>query len=81
MTDPVETFAWDAAYYLKDEADVAEYLAAAFETGEAADVTRALATIARSRGMSEMPKTAGSARDLIDLATGEGEYRMKTLRR
>lgn len=32
--------------------DAAEYLAAAFEMGQVNDVTHALATIARARGMS-----------------------------
>ena len=41
---------WDAAVFLESEADIAEYLAAAFETGELDDVTHALATIARARG-------------------------------
>jgi probable addiction module antidote protein len=66
------TLAWDAAEYLKTEIDVAEYLAAAFETGDAGDVTRALATIARSRGMSEIAKTAGLARGSLYKAIGEG---------
>jgi probable addiction module antidote protein len=66
------TLAWDAAEYLKTETDVAEYLAAAFETGDAGDVTHALATIARSRGMSEIAKTAGLARGSLYKAIGEG---------
>ena len=45
------TEAWDATEYLKTATDVAEYLAAASETGDAEDVTHALATIARSRGL------------------------------
>ena len=66
------TLAWDASEYLKTETDVAEYLAAAFETGDPGDVTHALATIARSRGMSEIAKTAGLARGSLYKAIGEG---------
>jgi probable addiction module antidote protein len=50
---------WDATDYLNTDDDIAEYLAAAFETGEVDDVTHALATIARACGMSDAAKTAG----------------------
>jgi probable addiction module antidote protein len=43
-----KTIPWDATDYLKTDDDIAEYLAAAFETGEVDDVTHALATIARA---------------------------------
>ena len=66
------TLAWAASEYIKTETDVAEYLAAAFETGDPGDVTHALATIARSRGMSEIAKTAGLARGSLYKAIGEG---------
>jgi probable addiction module antidote protein len=64
--------AWDATAYLKTDDDVAEYLAAAFETGDVADVTHALATIARARGMTETAKSAGLARGSLYKAIGEG---------
>jgi len=59
MAETITDF--DAAAYLNSDADVAEYLAAAFETGELDDVTHALATIARVKGMTETAKTAGTA--------------------
>ncbi|MGI8840037.1 MAG: addiction module antidote protein [Caulobacteraceae bacterium] len=67
-----KTTPWDAAVYLETEKDVVEYLAAAFETGELEDVTHALATIARARGMTEMAKSAGLARGSLYKAIGEG---------
>ena len=63
---------WDAAAYIETEADVAEFLAAAFETGDMADVTHALATVARSRGMTELANRSGLARGSLYKAVGEG---------
>lgn len=62
----------DIASYLKSDADIAEYLAAAFETGEVDDVTHALATIARAKGMTETAKSAGLARGSLYKAVGDG---------
>ncbi len=62
----------DIATYLKSDADIAEYLAAAFETGEVDDVTHALATIARAKGMTEFAKSAGLARGSLYKAVGDG---------
>ena len=67
-----KTIAWDAAAYQETPEDVAEYLAAAFETGDLDDVTHALSTIARARGMTEIAKTAGLARGSLYKAIGEG---------
>lgn len=67
-----KTTPWDATDYLKTDDDIAEYLAAAFETGDIGDVTHALATIARARGMTETAKSAGLARGSLYKAIGEG---------
>jgi probable addiction module antidote protein len=63
---------WDATPYLKTDDDIAEYLAAAFETGQVDDVTHALSTIARARGMTDMAKVAGLSRGTLYKAIGEG---------
>ena len=68
----IETLNWDAATYLETPEDVAEYLAAAFETGDLDDVTHALSTIARARGMTEISRTTGLARGSLYKAIGEG---------
>ena len=67
-----KTVPWDAADYLESETEIADYLSAAFETGDLEDVTHALATIARTRGMTEMAKSAGLARGSLYKAIGEG---------
>lgn len=69
---PTKTLTWDAATYLETPEDVAEYLAAAFETGDLGDVTHALSTIARARGMTEISRTTGLARGSLYKAIGEG---------
>ena len=65
MTEATKSIPWDATDYLKTDDDIAEYLAAAFETGEVDDVTHALATIARARGMSDTAKVAGLSRGTL----------------
>lgn len=67
-----EVTPWDTTEYLKTDEDIAGYLAAAFETGDVSDVTHALATIARARGMSETAKGAGLSRGTLYKAIGEG---------
>jgi len=72
MVMAIKTVPWDAAAYLESEADVADYLGAAFETGDLDDVTHALATIARARGMTEIARSAGLVRGSPYKAIGEG---------
>lgn len=72
MAMATKTTPWDATVYLETEADIVDYLAAAFETGDADDVTHALATIARARGMTDMAKRAGLARGSLYKAIGDG---------
>ncbi|WP_188763537.1 hypothetical protein [Sandarakinorhabdus glacialis] len=42
------TIPWDAVNYLNTETDIAEYLAAASETGNPEDITHGLAVVARA---------------------------------
>ena len=62
----------DIAVYLQSDEDIAGYLGAAFETGELDDVTHALATIARAKGMTGTAKGAGLARGSLYKAVGQG---------
>ncbi len=70
MAEKIMNF--DITTYLTSDEDIAEYLAAAFETGEVDDVTHALATIARAKGMTETAKSAGLARGSLYKAVGDG---------
>jgi probable addiction module antidote protein len=62
---------WDSVDYLKTDEDIADYLAAAFETGDVDDVTHALSTIARARGMTTTAKGAGLSRGTLYKAISE----------
>jgi len=55
----IETRPWDAAQFLKSEKDMAAYLEAALEEGDASFVAVALGDIARAKGMRG--ETPGSA--------------------
>lgn len=54
---------WDSAEHLKTEEDMALYLEACFEEAgeDAAFIAKALGTIARARGMSQLAKETGLA--------------------
>ena len=72
MTNLTETTAWDIADHLQDDAAVADYLAAVFEDGDLAEIRRALAHVARARGMGELAQKAGLSRSGLYKALGEG---------
>lgn len=70
----------DAAEYLDSPEAQAEYLATAFETGDAAYIKQALSTLARARGMSELAKDADVTRQGLYKALSEnGDPRLSTL--
>ena len=58
----LKTGPYDSADYLKTPEDIAAYLEAAFEDGDAALITHALGVVARSEGMTEVAKQAGLTR-------------------
>jgi probable addiction module antidote protein len=60
-----KTRAWDAAEYLKTDKDVAAYLQAALEEGDAALFAAALGDVARAKGMSEIARATGLGRESL----------------
>ncbi|VVQ07101.1 hypothetical protein PS914_04693 [Pseudomonas fluorescens] len=78
-----EQFArWDSAEYLKTEEDMANYLDACME--EAGDgpafIAKALGTIARARGMTQVARDAGLSRESLYRAlSGEGNPEFGTI--
>ena len=62
---PLKTTSWDSADYLRTEEERANYLAAALEDapGDAAFITSALGTVARSRNMSQLARDTGLTRE------------------
>ncbi|MGH8328094.1 MAG: addiction module antidote protein [Steroidobacteraceae bacterium] len=68
-----ETFSrWDAADYLKSEADMAAYLQACLEESpeDPALLTAALGDIARARGMMQLSRQTGLTREGLYKALG-----------
>jgi probable addiction module antidote protein len=73
---------WDSAEYLKTEEDMANYLDACME--EAGDnpafIAKALGTIARARGMTQVARDAGLSRESLYRAlSGEGNPEFGTI--
>ena len=68
----IETTAFDSADYLDSTEAIAAYLDAYLEDGTPEELRNALATIARSKGMSELARRSGISRPGIYKALGEG---------
>ena len=60
-----KTIRWDAAEHLETEEDMAAYLEAALEEGEISLVAAALGDIARAKGMTEIARKTGLARESL----------------
>lgn len=54
---------FDAAEFLKTEADIVAYLEAAAETGNASEFADALGDVARARNMSALARDSGMTRE------------------
>lgn len=73
---------FDASEYLNSEADVAAYLTAVLEENDAALLTAALGDIARARGMSQVARDSGIAREALYKALRAGSQpRFETISR
>lgn len=78
----VETKVWDAAEILDTPTDIAAYLDAYLEDGTPEELLRAVNTIARSRGMSELARQTGISRETLYRAFSEsGNPTLDTLLR
>lgn len=56
---------YDSAEYLDTDEAIVEYLAAAFEEGEAASFRHALGVVARARGMTQIARDSGLSRESL----------------
>ena len=65
---------WDSASYLKNEDDIAAYLQACFEEApdDAPFIAKALGTVAKARGMTQLAKDAGMGRESLYKALAPG---------
>lgn len=67
----IETKPWDAADVLNTPADIAAYLDAWLEDGTPEELLRALSTVARARGMTELARQSGISREALYRALSE----------
>ncbi len=67
----IETTAFDSADYLNTGEAIAAYLDAYLEDGTPEELRNALATIARSHGVSDLARRSGMSRPGIYKALGE----------
>ena len=67
------TTQYDTAEYLKTDEDMAQYLEACFEEAgdDAAFIAKALGNIARARGMTQLARDTGLAREGLYKALSE----------
>ncbi|MBJ7419443.1 MAG: putative addiction module antidote protein, partial [Rhodoferax sp.] len=56
---------FDAAEYLNSEEDVAAYLTTVLEENDSALLAAAIGDVARARGMSQVAKDSGLAREAL----------------
>lgn len=76
----LETTRFDAAEHLKTAEEVSAYLNIVLEEKNPASFMRALGTVARSEGMTEVARRAGVSREnLYDALTDEGNPRISTV--
>jgi probable addiction module antidote protein len=61
----LKTFPYDSAEYLDSSQAIDAYMEEALETDDPAFIAKALGTIARARGMSQIAKKAGLSRESL----------------
>ncbi|MCH8541984.1 MAG: putative addiction module antidote protein [Alcanivorax sp.] len=72
--------AFDPAEYLDSPEAIAEFLAAAFETRDGAYIASAIGVAARAKGMTDIARETGLARQSLYAALSEkGNPRLDTL--
>lgn len=73
---------FDAAEYLKTEADIADYLTVVLEENDPSALADALGTIARAQGMTNIAKAAGLGREsLYKALRADADPRFDTVQR
>ena len=78
--DQVKTLPWRSEDYLENIEDIAAYLEAVFEDGDAELITHALGVVARSKGMTELSRRTGLGRqNLYKALSPEGRPEFSTV--
>lgn len=74
------TFPFDAAEALDTPEAIAEYLTAALETNDPSYIAKAIGTVARARGMSDIARESGLSREnLYRSLNGETKAELDTI--
>jgi probable addiction module antidote protein len=79
---PIKLRKWDSAAHLKTDDDMAQYLQACLDEAgdDAAFIAKALGTIARAKGMTQLAKETGLGREsLYKALSGEGNPSFSTI--
>jgi probable addiction module antidote protein len=75
-----KTRPYDSARYLETEEAIEKYVTAAFEEGDPKGIAHALGVIARARGMTQLSRDTGIAREALYRAlSGEGNPEFATI--
>lgn len=75
-----QLFNYDPAEALDGPEAIAEFLADALDTGDAAYIARAMGVVARAKGMTELAKETGLARQqLYTSFSDQGNPTLKTM--
>lgn len=76
----VKTKLWDPAEHMHTEQDMAAYLEAVFEEGDASLIAAVLGDIARAKGMTQIAKETGLGREsLYKALSSEGNPEFSTI--
>jgi probable addiction module antidote protein len=76
----LKTSRYDAADYLRTNAQIEAYLEAAMEDGDPRVITMALNNVARAKGMSRVARAAGISREgLYKALSSEGNPEFATI--
>lgn len=83
MIEKITTRPFDMANYLHNENDIVEYLQVAFESGDEKQMSRALATATRAKGILQTAKKTGLNRSSLykTLINNDGMPNLKTVNR
>jgi probable addiction module antidote protein len=77
---PEKLHAYDPADALKSDAAIDEFMKDAFESGDAGYIAHALGIVARARGMSDIARETGLAREALYRSFAEdGNPTLKTV--
>ena len=71
---------FDMAEYLTNDAEIAEYLSLVIDENDPSELARALGTIARARGMTDIATQTGITREALYKALrGDSKPRFETI--